>query len=77
MKHPMRMFLSNLAVLLVFLFQLKRGFDSPPAEPGMISSGAMPATEAVVVSACLSALLTALLLGAVFALWDRWKNGKG
>ena len=74
MKHPLRRFLSHLTVLLVFLFQLKRGFDPSPAEPGMMSSGAMPGTAAVVVSACLSAILAALLLWVIFALWDQWKK---
>ena len=73
MKPRWRPILTNVVVLLVFLIQLKRGFHPAP-ESGMIQTGAQPSTLAVVVPACLSAILSSLLLWAVFALWDRWKK---
>ena len=73
MKPRWRPILTAVVVLLVFLIQLKRGFHPVP-EPGMIQTGAMPAAEGVVFAALLSALLTAAVLWAVFALWDRWKK---
>ena len=73
MRPRWRPILSAVAVLSVFLIQLKRGFHPTP-EPGMIQTGALPAMEGVVFAALLSALLAAAILRAVFALWDRLKK---
>ena len=45
MKRSKKDTLISIVILLVFFIQLKRGFNPPELEPGMIPGGLFPSTE--------------------------------
>lgn len=75
MNQKWKNILTALVAGAVFLLQLYRGFAPPPApEPGMIPSGGMPATEAVVCSALLAGFLAWAALEVLFWLFQKLKK---
>ena len=72
MKRSKKDTLISIVILLVFFIQLKRGFNSPELEPGMIPGGLFPSTEeGIVVSAILSALLVWGILELLFWVYTK------
>ena len=62
MKRSKKDTLISIVILLVFFIQLKRGFNPPELETGMIPGGLFLSTEEGVV---VPAILSALLVGGI------------
>ena len=72
MKRSKKDTLISIVILLVFFIQLKRGFNHPELETGMIPGGLFLSTEeGVVVSAILSALLVWGILELLFWVYTK------
>ncbi|GAA6395047.1 Uncharacterised protein [uncultured Clostridium sp.] len=72
MKRSKKDTLISIVILLAFFIQLKRGFNPPELEPGMIPGGLFLSTEeGIVVSAILSALLVWGILELLFWVYTK------